>query len=80
MITVKIELMAAVRNPFESKQRKINLQLESSLSIQELLLQIGFNISEISWFVTIVNGKRVTPEYQVQNNDIVFITLPIGGG
>ena len=80
MITVTIELMAAVRNPFESKKRKNNLQLDSSLSVQKLLLQIGFNMGEISWFVTIVNGKRVTSDYQVQNEDIIFITLPIGGG
>ena len=80
MITVTIELMAAVRNPFESKKRKKIIQLDSTLSVEQLLLEIGFNLEEISWFVTIVNGKRVTSDYQVQNEDLIFITLPIGGG
>jgi sulfur carrier protein ThiS len=80
MISVTIELMAAVRNPFKSKKRKNEIKLQSHLRLDELLNQVGFQKKEISWLVPIVNGNRVSRDYLLKDKDVVFITLPIGGG
>ncbi len=80
MISVTIELMAAVRNPFNSKKRKKEFKLLSEIPLKDLLTQVGFQNTEIPWLVSIVNGTRVTLDYKLKDKDMIFITLPIGGG
>lgn len=80
MISVTVELMAAVRNPFKSKKRKNEIKLPAQLQLDAFLKQVGFQKKEISWLVPIVNGNRVSRDYLIKDKDTIFITLPIGGG
>ena len=80
MISVVVELMAAVCNPFPNKKRKNTLDFNQGISLIELLLQIGFQKDELNLLVLIVNGKRTQIDQQLLNGDHIFITLPIGGG
>ena len=35
---------------------------------------------ELEFLIPIVNGNRETHDYKIQNQDHIWITLPIGGG
>ncbi|MHA1972310.1 MAG: MoaD/ThiS family protein [Candidatus Hodarchaeales archaeon] len=80
MITVTIELVATLKNPFPSKKRKEEVTLEKSITITELMTHIGFSHNDIEHLVLIVNGVRVKNDYLVTNGDHIFVTMPIGGG
>jgi hypothetical protein len=80
MISVVVELMAAVRNPFPNKKRKNLLEINTGLSLKDLFVQIGFLEKELDLLIPIVNGKRRKIDHQPKNGDHIFITLPIGGG
>ena len=73
--------MAAVRNPFPSKKRKVKLtQLQTGLSIRKLLLESGFLKKELNHLIPIVNGTRTSMDYELQDSDHLWITFPLGGG
>ncbi|MFX0173106.1 MAG: hypothetical protein ACFE9L_14430 [Candidatus Hodarchaeota archaeon] len=81
MISITIELMAAIRNPFASKKRRNELTFASPRLLKEVLREVGFDNKELNHLIPIVNGTRVKlEECQLKNGDYVFITLPIGGG
>jgi hypothetical protein len=81
MISITIELMAAVRNPFPSKKRKIKLtQLKTGLSVKDLLLESGFLKKELNHLIPIVNGTRTSMDYELEDGDHLWITFPLGGG
>jgi putative selenate reductase FAD-binding subunit len=81
MISITIELMAAVRNPFPSKKRKIKLtQLQTGLSIRKLLLESGFLKKELQHLIPIINGTRTSMDYELEDGDHLWITFPLGGG
>ncbi|MFX0085889.1 MAG: hypothetical protein ACFFAU_09455 [Candidatus Hodarchaeota archaeon] len=80
MLSVVVELMAAVRNPFPNKKRKITVELSTGLSLKDIFIKIGFLEEELNLLVPIVNGKRRRIDHQPKNGDHIFITLPIGGG
>ena len=81
MISITIELMAAVRNPFPNKKRKnILTELQNGLSIKDLLINVGFYKKEIDRLIPIVNGTRTTVEYQLRDGDHLWLTFPLGGG
>lgn len=81
MISITIELMAAVRNPFPSKKRKIKLtQLQAGISVKDLLVEIGFLKKEIDQLIPIVNGTRTSMDHQLKDGDHLWITFPLGGG
>ena len=80
--TVKIKLVAAVRNPFPNKKRTniVTYDKDIETTIRTLLLQIGFKEAELSHLIPIVNGNRTSHDHLLQDNDDIWITLPIGGG
>ncbi|MFX0124250.1 MAG: hypothetical protein ACFFAE_11480 [Candidatus Hodarchaeota archaeon] len=81
MISITIELMAAVRNPFPSKKRKIKLsQLNPGLSVRQLLIESGFLEKELNYLIPIVNGTRTSMDYILEDGDHLWITFPLGGG
>ncbi|UCG02922.1 MAG: MoaD/ThiS family protein [Candidatus Heimdallarchaeota archaeon] len=81
MISITIELMAAVRNPFPSKKRKIKLiNLNDGLSIRSLLIESGFLKKELGHLIPIVNGTRTSMNYELKDGDHLWITFPLGGG
>ena len=80
MSFVTLELVASVRNPFASKKRKKIIELTEIISIKTLLLEVGFQESELKFLISILNGNRTTHDQLLSNNDHIWITLPIGGG
>ena len=73
--------MAAVRNPFPSNKRKINLtHLQNGLPVKDLLLESGFFKNELNHLIPIVNGTRTSMDYELQDGDHLWITFPLGGG
>lgn len=81
MISITIELMAAVRNPFPNKKRKNKLtELPDGLTIKKLLLQVSFLKKELEHLIPIVNGSRVSMDHQLEDGDHIWITFPLGGG
>lgn len=81
MISITIELMAAVRNPFPNQKRKNKLnELPKDLTIGELLLQVGFLKKELEHLIPIINGSRVPMDHQLEDGDYIWITFPLGGG
>lgn len=73
--------MAAVRNPFPSKKRKIKLtELNPELSVRLLLIKSGFLKEELNHLIPIVNGRRTSMDYELQDGDHLWITIPLGGG
>jgi sulfur carrier protein ThiS len=80
MISITIELMAAVRNPFPNKKRKNTLSLNSNLSVRDLLKQVGFLEKEIEVLIPIVNKQRASMDHELNDGDHLWITFPLGGG
>ena len=80
MDSVTLELVASVRNPFSSKERKKIIELKEKTSIRTLLINEGFKESELEFLIPILNGSRTTHDQLLNNNDHIWITLPIGGG
>jgi hypothetical protein len=80
MSSVTLELVASVRNPFASKKRKKIIELGKETTIKMLLLNEGFEESELEFLIPILNGSRTTHDQLLNNNDHIWITLPIGGG
>lgn len=79
MKSVRIELVASVRNPF-SGNRSISIDFTGEKTISEILIENGFLKNELEFLIPIVNGNRETHEYKIQDQDHIWITLPIGGG
>ena len=80
MKSVTLELVASVRNPFPSQKRIEIVQYEETMTIRTLLQRVGFKSEELPHLIPIVNGSRTTQDYLLQDNDHIWITLPIGGG
>jgi len=80
MITVIIELVATLKNPFPSKKRINTVELADQLDLKQLIENVGFKKEDIEHLVAIVNGVRVSNNYIPKDGDHVFLTLPIGGG
>ena len=80
MISVTLELVASVRNPFISKKRRKVVKLEETITIGALLVQEGFKEKELEFLIPIINGTRTTHNQLLNDNDHIWITLPIGGG
>ena len=80
MITVIIELVATLKNPFPSKKRKNTIELVDQVDLKQLIEYIGFEKEDIEHLVAIVNGVRVLNDYILKDGDHIFLTLPIGGG
>ncbi len=80
MNSATLELVGSVRNPFPSKKRKEVIEFSEEITIKTILVDIGFLPSEIEYLIPIVNGTRTSHDYVVQNNDHIWISLPIGGG
>jgi len=80
MSSITLELVASVRNPFTSKKRKKIIELKEKTSIRTLLLMEGFEESELEFLIPILNGTRTTLDLLLNDNDHIWITLPIGGG
>ncbi|MHA2246385.1 MAG: hypothetical protein ACXADY_15700 [Candidatus Hodarchaeales archaeon] len=81
MISITIEMMAAVRNPFPSEKRKNKLtELPDGITIKKLLLQVSFLKKELEHLIPIVNGSRVPMDHQLEDGDYLWITFPLGGG
>ncbi len=80
MNSATLELVGSVRNPFPSKKRKKTIEFSKKTSIKTILLKVGFLETELEFLIPIVNGTRTSHDYLLQDNDHIWISLPIGGG
>ena len=80
MNSATLELVGSVRNPFSSKKRKKIIEFSGETTIKTVLLENGFQETELEYLIPIVNGTRTSHDYLVKNNDHIWISLPIGGG
>jgi molybdopterin converting factor small subunit len=75
---IKVEFSGALRRKF--KDHWLELELEETKSIRQIILDLGCQQEEMRYLVAIVNGERVEFSSQVKEGDHVKILLPIGGG
>ena len=80
MNSATLELVGSVRNPFSSKKRKKIIEFSGETTIKTVLLENGFQETELEYLIPIVNGTRTSHDYLVKNKDHIWISLPIGGG
>lgn len=81
---VNVTLMALIRRP-EDLSRIFSWNVEEDTEIKILLTDLGYNFQEIRMFQLYVtkNGEeteRITKNYILQENDEIFVTIPVGGG
>ena len=77
--SIEIELMASLRRPAELQRISIQKVIPST-TIQKLLLELKYEESELSIMQVYVNKERVRLNHILDDKDIVFVTIPIGGG
>lgn len=81
---VNITLMALIRRP-EDLSRIFSWDVENDTKIKTLLTDLGYNSDEIRMFqlyVTNSDGEaeKITRNYILQEDDQIFVTIPVGGG
>ena len=83
---VYIELMAIIRRP-NNLPRVFSKEYNENTQVNTLLKDLGFSSQESKFLQVFVTGKdpdtgaiRAPRNYVLQNNDRVFITMPVGGG
>ncbi|HOK39904.1 MAG TPA: MoaD/ThiS family protein [bacterium] len=78
-INCEVELFGSLCT--KNKEKKLNLVLEKSITIEELLLKyLKFKKKEIKFLSPVVNENNVDIDYEIKNNDKIKILMPIGGG
>ena len=78
MIKIKVKVSNALFSSVSSNNSQI--EIEDRTTIDELLKQLGFDEEEIQYLMLIVNGSLIQNNYQLEDNDEIFITWPFGGG
>lgn len=82
---IHVELMAFIRRP-DGIERIFEKEINSSTTIKLFLRELGFEPNEIrmmQFFITRTSkeeSERVRQGYLLKEGDMLFITLPIGGG
>ncbi|MFV2014665.1 MAG: hypothetical protein ACC656_04515 [Candidatus Heimdallarchaeota archaeon] len=81
---VNITLMALIRRP-QDLPRIFSWDVEENTKIKILLTDLGYNFDEIRMFQLFVTKpgeetERITKNYILQENDEIFVTIPVGGG
>ncbi|OLS25275.1 MAG: hypothetical protein HeimC2_19510 [Candidatus Heimdallarchaeota archaeon LC_2] len=81
---VNVTLMALIKRPADLS-RIFSWDVEENTKIKIVLADLGYNSQEIRLFqlyVTNSNGEaeRITKNYILQENDEIFVTIPVGGG
>ncbi len=81
---VKVTLMALIRRP-KDLSRIFSWEVENDTKIKTLLTDLGYESQEIRMFQLYMTKtgeetERVTKNYILQENDEIFVTIPVGGG
>ncbi|MFX0117364.1 MAG: hypothetical protein ACFFB3_22645 [Candidatus Hodarchaeota archaeon] len=83
---VHIELMAIIRRP-NNLPRVFSWEFTENTQVKTLLEDLGFSSQESRFLqVFVTRGDldsraiRAPRNFALQNNDRVFITMPVGGG
>ena len=77
--------MALLRRP-NDLPREFTKEIQEDTKLKIFLKDLGFNHSEIKMLQVFVsksenkNNQRASLDYLIQNNDVLFITIPVGGG
>ncbi|MHA2100259.1 MAG: hypothetical protein ACW99A_16410 [Candidatus Kariarchaeaceae archaeon] len=83
-MNVNVTLMALIRRP-KDLARTFSWEVEENTKIKTLLTDLGYNLQEIRMFQLFATKtgeetERVTRNYILQENDEIFVTIPVGGG
>jgi sulfur carrier protein ThiS len=82
---VKVTLMALLRRP-NDLPRKFERDIDEGTTVKEFLKQLGYTIQEIRLLQIFLSenndteNQRVSLNYVLQENDELFLTIPVGGG
>ena len=81
---VKVTLMALIRRP-KDLARIFSWDVEENTKIKTLLTDLGYNNQEIRLFQLFITNpdektERITKNYILNENDNIFVTIPVGGG
>ncbi|MFW9996260.1 MAG: MoaD/ThiS family protein [Candidatus Odinarchaeota archaeon] len=77
-IKIKIELMGSLKTP--TGKRKFNFELEDGTNVRQLLKKLDYSEEDAKYLLTFINSEHVKHETILKNGDVVFITVPVGGG
>ena len=75
---IKVEYSAML----DIKHRKNGdkMDVEDSITVERLLLQLGVKKHHIRFIIASVNTKTVKHSYKLQENDTIFFLILAGGG
>ncbi|MHA2252217.1 MAG: hypothetical protein ACXAD7_17765 [Candidatus Kariarchaeaceae archaeon] len=82
---VKITLMALLKRP-NDLPRIFDKEISGEVKLRSLLRDLGYTTQEIGMMQVFVsnnsevNNQRVSLDYILQNDDEIFVTVPVGGG
>ncbi len=81
MIEIKVKFYGGLhtRYPDLPLGQALSCQVETGITIKQLLTnQLDLSLGEVA--ITLINGKRQDPAYPLQNDDLLVLFPPIGGG
>mgnify|MGYP003603833817 CR=1 FL=1 len=77
---MKIELeFAAVLNVKDVRSGS-SLEIDEGTTVTDLLNRLQIDIAYHKFVIPFVNGRKTKTGDTLQNNDKVFLSLPVGGG
>lgn len=56
------------------------IDVEKPTSLRKVLLNYKADLEMMRYITPIVNGERVNLDYEVNEGDMVYLIVPIGGG
>ena len=75
--------MALIRRP-QDLPRVFSWDVEENTKMKTLLSDLGYSVQDTRFFqlfVTRPDGEeRISKNYILQENDEIFVTIPVGGG
>lgn len=76
MIKIEVEFLGQLSTIY----KKISLEINANLKIHEIITILNISKSHINSLIIIRNDYVCNRSEQLENNDKLFITLPLGGG
>ena len=70
--------MATLRRQ-KNQEREFDLNIEEGSTVREIVSHY-FSRDEMRLIQVIIDGLRVNLNHTLQENDHLFVTIPIGGG
>jgi molybdopterin converting factor small subunit len=78
MSQIRVQVLGALTKPFG--QDDFVYEVDEDLSLEDLLLRLGYERSHLRFIVAAVNGSREKLSYRLRDADVVTLVLPTSGG